>query len=112
LKAYHGTPHRFEPTETIRSGAFDLSKIGSGEGAQVYGHGAYLAENESIARHYRDALSPPPEPTLDFSGIGGPKGLDQGNAQDFARDFVLEHPDFDDVAVSTSARWVSARIMR
>jgi hypothetical protein len=100
LKAYHGTPHRFESTETNPLGAFDLSKIGSGEGAQVYGHGAYLAENESIARHYRDALSPPQVPTLDFSGIGGPKGLDVGNAQDFAREFVLEHPDFDDVATS------------
>jgi hypothetical protein len=93
LKAYHGTPHRFEPTEDNPLGRFDLSKIGSGEGAQVYGHGAYLAENESIARHYRDALSPPAEPTLDFTASGGPKGFNQANAREAARDFTLEHPD-------------------
>ena len=26
-------------------------------GAQAYGHGLYFAENESIARYYRDQLS-------------------------------------------------------
>jgi hypothetical protein len=31
IKAYHGSPHSFE--------RFDSSKIGTGEGAQVYGHG-------------------------------------------------------------------------
>ena len=33
--AYHGSPHAFDQ--------FDLSKIGTGEGAQAYGHGMYLA---------------------------------------------------------------------
>jgi hypothetical protein len=36
---------------------FDTSKIGTGEGAQAYGHGLYFAENEGVARGYRDALS-------------------------------------------------------
>ena len=49
IRAYHGSPHSFE--------RFDLSKIGSGEGAQAYGHGLYFAENEGVARGYRDALS-------------------------------------------------------
>lgn len=49
FKAYHGSPHDFD--------RFDLSKIGTGEGAQAYGHGLYFAENEEIARYYRDALS-------------------------------------------------------
>jgi len=49
IKAYHGSPHDFEK--------FDLSKIGTGEGAQVYGHGLYFADNEAVARAYRDAIS-------------------------------------------------------
>jgi hypothetical protein len=50
IKAYHGSPHDFD--------RFDMSKIGSGEGAQAYGHGLYFAENEGVARSYRDALAP------------------------------------------------------
>lgn len=48
--AYHGSPHDFDK--------FDMSKIGTGEGAQAYGHGLYFAENEGVAKGYRDALSP------------------------------------------------------
>jgi hypothetical protein len=51
ITAYHGSPHDFEQ--------FDTSKIGTGEGAQAYGHGLYFAENESVAKGYRDALSHP-----------------------------------------------------
>jgi hypothetical protein len=43
--AYHGTPH------TIKGG-FDINKIGTGEGAQVYGHGMYFAENPKVAETY------------------------------------------------------------
>jgi hypothetical protein len=49
ITAYHGSPHDFDK--------FDTSKIGTGEGAQAYGHGLYFAENEPIAKGYRDALS-------------------------------------------------------
>lgn len=49
IKAYHGSPHDFD--------RFDLSKIGTGEGAQVYGHGLYFADNEAVARSYRDAFA-------------------------------------------------------
>jgi hypothetical protein len=49
IRAYHGSPHDFDK--------FDLSKIGTGEGAQAYGHGLYFAENEKVARQYRDDLS-------------------------------------------------------
>jgi hypothetical protein len=49
LKAYHGSPHKFD--------AFDDKAIGTGEGAQAYGHGHYVAENEGVARSYRDALT-------------------------------------------------------
>jgi hypothetical protein len=50
IRAYHGSPHSFDK--------FSTSKIGTGEGAQAYGHGLYFAENEDIARAYRDALKP------------------------------------------------------
>ena len=49
IRAYHGSPYDFD--------RFDMSKIGSGEGAQAYGHGLYFAENEGVARSYRDALT-------------------------------------------------------
>lgn len=47
--AYHGTPHEFDQ--------FDTSKIGTGEGAQAYGHGLYFAENPGVADSYRSQLS-------------------------------------------------------
>ena len=49
IKAYHGSPHLFDK--------FDMSKIGTGEGAQAYGHGLYFAERPGVAASYRDALS-------------------------------------------------------
>ena len=52
LDVYHGTPHRFPGTETNPLGEFDASKIGTGEGAQAFGHGIYLAENPKIAEEY------------------------------------------------------------
>jgi hypothetical protein len=42
---WHGSPHKFD--------RFDASKIGTGEGAQVYGHGLYLAESPEVARMYQ-----------------------------------------------------------
>jgi len=57
LTAYHGTPHRFAATERNPLGEFRASQIGTGEGAQVYGHGLYLAEHPNTAKGYRVALS-------------------------------------------------------
>jgi hypothetical protein len=34
-------------------GRFDMSKIGSGEGAQAYGQGLYFAGNEKVAEGYK-----------------------------------------------------------
>ena len=50
IVAYHGTPHNIE-------GAFDISKVGTGEGAQAYGHGMYFAENPKVAETY-SGISP------------------------------------------------------
>ncbi len=54
---YHGTPHRFAPTPDNPLGEFDASKIGTGEGAQAYGHGVYVAESPDVAKGYRESLS-------------------------------------------------------
>ena len=44
---WHGSPHKFD--------RFDSSKIGTGEGAQAYGHGLYLAETPDVAGSYIQA---------------------------------------------------------
>ena len=45
IKAYHGTPYRFEQ--------FDIERVGRGEGAQMYGHGMYFTEEANTGRGYR-----------------------------------------------------------
>ena len=65
LRLYHGSPHDFDK--------FSMDKIGTGEGAQAYGHGLYFAEAEDTAKAYRDQLqfprsdgaSPPVEKVAD-----------------------------------------------
>jgi hypothetical protein len=47
IRAFHGSPHSFDK--------FSLDKIGTGEGAQAYGHGLYFAGNENVARSYKSA---------------------------------------------------------
>jgi hypothetical protein len=59
LTAYHGTPH------TIK-GKFDISKVGTGEGAQAYGHGMYFAENPNVAKQYQKDLSNFYEPYVQY----------------------------------------------
>ena len=58
LDVYHGTPHKYAPTEANPLGEFDASKIGTGEGAQAYGHGIYLAETPEVASMYRASVVP------------------------------------------------------
>jgi hypothetical protein len=48
IRAYHGSPHDFD--------RFSTESIGTGEGAQQYGHGLYFAEREGTAQSYRDSL--------------------------------------------------------
>lgn len=51
---YHGSPHKFD--------AFNAAKIGTGEGAQAYGHGIYLADSKKVAEEYKN-LKPIVDPT-------------------------------------------------
>jgi len=47
--AFHGSGADFDE--------FKLDKIGSGEGAQMYGYGLYFTEVEDIAKYYKNTLS-------------------------------------------------------
>ncbi len=55
MTVWHGSPHKFSK--------FDMSKIGTGEGAQAYGHGLYMAESPEVAKTYANAGLNSPEIT-------------------------------------------------
>lgn len=67
IRAFHGSPHTFD--------RFDMSKIGTGEGAQAYGHGLYFAGNEGVAKSYREVLAgASPELTEAYARYATPNG--------------------------------------
>jgi hypothetical protein len=94
IKAYHGSPYNFPPVRELQMpdgavvyqhmddavpegasvikehplGRFDMSKIGTGEGAQAYGRGLYFAEAEDVAKGYRDSLTDFTELTIKQNG--------------------------------------------
>ena len=45
LEAWHGSPHKFDK--------FSMDQIGTGEGAQAYGHGLYFADDIDEAKRYQ-----------------------------------------------------------
>lgn len=47
--AYHGSPYDFDE--------FRSDKIGTGEGAQAFGHGLYFTDKREIAEHYKKRLA-------------------------------------------------------
>jgi len=83
MNVWHGSPRKFPPVKLIEMpdgtrlyqnmlerevvpqgakviedlplGRFDPSKIGTGEGAQAYGYGHYVAENPQVAKSYDQA---------------------------------------------------------
>jgi hypothetical protein len=73
--AYHGTPHLIKDK-------FDISKVGTGEGAQSYGYGMYFAESPEVAKTYRQQV-------VDANSLNANSGKSYNSIQDF----------FDDVAV-------------
>jgi len=76
---WHGSPHKFEK--------FSMDKIGTGEGAQAYGHGLYLAESPAVANEYAAKLG---KPELVFGG----KPITQLNVSQEAKD---------------AAKWIESR---
>jgi len=78
---YHGSPHLLPPTAKNPLGEFDPTKIGTGQGAQTYGHGLYVAENPKVADRleYRD-------PHGLYARITG----DMNNREEFAHDMLSQ----------------------
>tara|TARA_R110000823_G_scaffold303933_1_gene425416 strand:- start:55 stop:1266 length:1212 start_codon:yes stop_codon:yes gene_type:complete len=81
MDVWHGSPHRFPPTAKNPLGEFDPMKIGTGQGAQTYGHGLYVAENPKVAggTEYRD-------PQGMFNRLAG--GMN--NREEFAHDMISQ----------------------
>jgi hypothetical protein len=75
--AYHGSPHRFEK--------FSTAKIGTGQGAQAYGHGLYFAENPKVAKEYSRILSSE-KPTYFLRGKEVPVGTVENHAVGLVHD--------------------------
>lgn len=82
--AWHGSPHDFDK--------FQSHAIGTGEGAQSYGHGLYFAGSKGVAEWYKDKLSK--YKLLDSDGMDVPypdttaKRAAYVTLRDFGGDFV------------------------
>ena len=96
ITAYHGSPHDFEQ--------FDTSEIGTGAGAQAYGHGLYFAESEPVAKNYRNSIAGSkleidgqsfPDYYLASKGIGQEKIL-TGAVQNILKMMHQEHLGLDE----------------
>jgi hypothetical protein len=70
MDVYHGSPHRLAPTPVNPLGEFDASKIGTGAGAQRYGHGIYTSEAPQFADMFAVRTKTP-----DVQGIASQNGL-------------------------------------
>ena len=79
IRAYHGSPHDFDE--------FSMEQIGTGEGAQAYGHGLYFSETEDVAKGYRDQLTPR---DLDYEEELGRRYKAAEENQDYTRMDMLE----------------------
>jgi hypothetical protein len=66
IRAFHGSPHRFD--------RFDMSRIGTGEGAQAYGHGLYFAGNEGVAQSYKQSVMRNPDELVNIAKNYGLQG--------------------------------------
>lgn len=69
ITVYHGSPHKFAPTPNNPLGEFDATKIGTGEGAQAYGHGVYFAERPGVAKSYAETLADRQDPRGEINAL-------------------------------------------
>jgi hypothetical protein len=103
IDVYHGTPHRFPGTEANPLGEFDASKINTGEGAQAFGHGIYLAESPKVAEGYKERLAA-------SSYMKDSQSVAYGKIWQKAADAALEtgaaHPDYSRAISSQIMDWV------
>ena len=72
MRVFQGGPNLYGPDVPGTKPGLDSSKIGTGEGAQVYGHGHYLAEGKGTAKYYQETLgmknAPPRADLMTFDG--------------------------------------------
>jgi len=99
IKAFHGSPYDFDK--------FNIDKIGTGEKAQMYGHGLYFAENPKVARDYRDQLTEPPF-EYKIGGMSVPKMYkDAINKENYELAEVLEQVQLHDTPTDLQDRFIS-----
>jgi hypothetical protein len=97
---YHGSPHKFDK--------FDSSKIGTGEGAQAYGHGLYLADAPDVAKEYQKRLS---NDYIAADGTSKSYGTVFQAAMDAAQNSgsrITRHPDQARAVAGQLQAWVDA----
>jgi len=99
MNVWHGSPHKFDK--------FDASKIGTGEGAQAYGHGLYLAESPEVASQYRKQLAGWPKEAKNIVNEVSNLGI----TDDAAREVLslaasVGRKEFD---IDTAAKWLGYR---
>lgn len=75
MTVYHGSPHIFQK--------FDISKIGIGEGAQMYGRGLYTAQDQGVAKRFT-----PRDPNFENTILN--KYEQAQNANDYASAQIYE----------------------
>jgi len=97
LDVYHGTPHTFPPTARNPLGEFDASKIGTGEGAQAFGHGIYTAENPNVGKGYAEQLSTAQGPLGDVAKYWRKNGGESA-FRSFAKDAGLAPTEIENTA--------------
>jgi len=98
MTVFHGTPHKWANDRP------DMSKIGTGEGAQAYGHGLYFAESPDVAGMYQRNLAYAKHGDGEFISPSGERlgTTDAANeiGYDLSYDFVN-----DDLRIETGAEY-------
>jgi hypothetical protein len=108
VEAWHGSPHKFDK--------FDSSKIGTGEGAQAFGHGLYFTDKEDIARHYAEALTRnmPPSPTkikIDGKSVLWRDKISELFGSDYLKDLDKKYEISNKISPITKEQWLRTVVM-
>ena len=104
LTAWHGTPHKI-------TGKFDVSKIGTGEGNQSFGHGMYFAESPEVAKTYKqdfkqsDATIKALQKFRDEAPVNSPDWNHYNDLMNRNREGNLYKVDIPDEHISTMMLW-------
>lgn len=80
MAAYHGSPHDFDE--------FSSEHIGTGEGAQAYGHGLYFAGKKDIADHYKTTLAESRYGKESVSALSDFEAAHPQEAKDFSEEML------------------------